>query len=82
MRDTLFPYANFRGFSIVQLAGIMREMKKVTRTDRFCLTELVGERYFASSPQAVVVARRLPAQPVVEGLWTAGSTWGWPVDFL
>jgi hypothetical protein len=50
MRDTLFPYANFRGFLIVQLPGIMREMKKVTRTDRFCLTELVGEGYFASSP--------------------------------
>jgi hypothetical protein len=42
-----------------------REYKKAHPADYFYLTMLVREGYLASSPQAVVVARRLPAQPVV-----------------
>jgi hypothetical protein len=49
MRDTLSRRANFRGFWISQTLEITLETKKVTAPDRFCLTDLVGQGYFAGS---------------------------------
>lgn len=59
-----------------QPLDIMAEKKKAHGADRFCLTEPASRSYFAGSPQAVVVARRLPAQPIVGRLWIAGGSPG------
>ena len=56
-----------------QLLEIARERKKAHEADRFCLTGPARRSYSAGSPQAVVVARRLPAQPVVGRLWIVGG---------
>ena len=61
-----------------QLLDITIEKKKAHVADRFCLTGAVPRSYFAGSPQAVVVARRLPAQPIVGRLWTVGGSPGDP----
>ena len=83
MRDTLFNRVRSPAERIPQAPEISAQNDKVIRSDRFCLTELAPRGYFASSPQAVVVARRLPAQPVVGGLWTErvylGTAGGFPV---
>ena len=72
MRDTRFHSVNSPAGRPSEALGIARENRKVIPSDRFCLTGLGAEGYLASSPQAVVVARRLPSQPVVGGLWTTG----------
>ena len=72
MRDTGFHSVNSAAERALQPVGIQAETEKVIRPDHFCLTRLAPQGYFAGSPQAVVVARRLPAQPVVGRLWKAG----------
>jgi len=59
-----------------QILDITVEKKKAHGADRFCLTETAPRSYFAGSPQAVVVARRLPAQPIVGRLWKVGGSPG------
>ena len=64
-----------------QLLDITGEKKKAREADRFCLTGPAPRSYFAGSPQAVVVARRLPAQPIVGRLWTVGVRLGMRGEF-
>ena len=71
-RDTPSRDAKIARSRISQDFGIKGENQKVNWADHFCLTELALQGYFAGSPQAVVVARRPPAQPVVGGLWISG----------
>ncbi len=61
-----------------QQLDITAEKKKAHGADRFCLTGPAPRSYFAGSPQAVVVARSLPAQPIVGRLWTVGGSPGDP----
>ena len=72
MLETRCAGAKTRPHEISQVPEIIFQKQKVDRPDHFCLTEIALEGYLASSPQAVVVARRLPAQPVVGGLWKVG----------
>ena len=55
-------------FGTAQPFEITLKTQKTHPGDHFCLTESVAEGYSAGSPQAVVVARRPPSQPVVGGM--------------
>ena len=50
MRDTLVNRVRSPAERIPQAPEISAQNDKVIRSDRFCLTELVTEGYFAGSP--------------------------------
>jgi len=70
------------GFHVAKPREITTKRQKINTHDHFCLTESVGEGYFAGSSPSGCGGKEAPiATRCGTNVELRGSAWGWPVDF-